>query len=272
VRRTARVLVLLLLSYPVAVFAHPGDAEKIAILTHRIEAQPGDQRPYIARGAAYSHDGQYELALADFRKAEGLGESVGVAYELGVLQYRIGKLDAARTYLDTFLKRFPNHPPALEQRAYVLADLGEPEAAVAAFETLFAAQPRPNPGLYVSASKLLAAQGETGVEPALAMLDRGMERLGVIPQLQQYAIELELRRQKPAKAIDRLKTLEPALGEGPDWKVAMGELLLLDDRPDEAGQLFDEALAQLETLRKTAARQRTLKKLQMLRASMGERS
>ncbi len=270
--RIVRVLALLLLLHPVTASAHPGAAEKLEILTQRIEAQPGDQLAYVARGAAYSHDGQYELALADFRKAEGLGESIAVSYELGVLHHRMGKLDAARTYLDRFLERFPNYPPALEQRAHVLADLGESEAAVAAFEKLFAAQPRPNPGLYLSAAKLLAAQGEGGVESAIAMLDRGMERLGVIPQLQQYAIALELERKNTAQAIDRLEALEPAMGESPDWKVDMGELLILAGRPAEASQLFDEAFAQLETLRKTVARQRVLERLQKLRASLSDQS
>ena len=270
--RVARVLALLLLSCPVAASAHPGAAEKLEILTQRIEAQPGDQGVYIARGAAYSHDGQYELALADFQKAESLGEPILVSYELGVHHYRIGKLDAARTYLDTFLERFPNYPPALEQRAHVLTDLGESDAAVAAFEKLFAAQLRPNPGLYISVAKLLAAEGETGVEAAITMLGRGMERLGVIPQLQQYAIALELERKNTEAAIDRLEALEPVLGESPDWKVDMGELLMLAGRRAEAGQLFDQAFAQLETLRKTAARQRVLEKLQKLHASMSDRS
>jgi predicted Zn-dependent protease len=104
------------------------------------------------------------------------------------------------------------------------------------------------------------------------MLDRGMERLGVIPQLQQYAIALELERKNTAQAIDRLEALEPSLGESPGWKVDMGELLILAGRPAEASQLFDEAFAQLETLRKTVARQRLLEKLEKLRASLGDRS
>ena len=154
----------------------------------------------------------------------------------------------------------------------MLTDLGESDAAVAAFEKLFAAQLRPNPGLYISVAKLLAAEGETGVEAAITMLDRGMERLGVIPQLQQYAIALELERKNTEAAIDRLEALEPVLGESPDWKVDMGELLMLAGRRAEAGQLFDQALAQLETLRRTAARQRVLEKLQKLHASMSDRS
>ena len=52
----------------------------------------------------------------------------------------------------------------------------------------------------------------------------------------------------------------------------MGELLMLAGGRAEAGQLFDQAFAQLETLRKTAARQRVLEKLQKLHASMSDRS
>ena len=41
------------------------------------------------------------------------------------------------------------------------------------------------------------------MEAAITMLDRGMERLGVIPQLQQYAIALELERKDTEAAIDQ---------------------------------------------------------------------
>lgn len=252
--KVALFVVLLLVSHPSAVRAHPSSAERIAFLDREVEARPEDPRPYLERGAEYSHDGQYELALADLRKAEELGDPIVAAYELGLLHHRMGRLAVARTYLDAFLARSPNDALALEERARLLGELGQVDAAVADYERLFAVSRHPNPGSYVAAARLLAAQGEGGIAPALAMLDRGMERLGVVPQLQQPALELELLRGREAQALDRLRSLEPALGESPDWKVEMAELLLRTERAGEARAFLASASAQLATLRQTPAR------------------
>jgi len=248
--------------------AHPSAEHTLELLSESIQARPNEQELYIQRGSAYSNDGQLELVLADFVKAETLGEPFVVAFNQGVLHYRMEKLVAAREYFDTFLSYFSGHAPSLEYRARLLRDAGEHKAALADFDAYFAMNKQPNPGHYVSAAKMLAGLEGEGMEPALAMLDQGMERLGVIPQLQHYAIQLELERKNAALAITRLETLEPSLGESPDWKVEMGELLLRAGRPAEARRFFDEALAQLKVLRTTVARQRVLEKLERLQTSL----
>lgn len=234
--------------------AHPSDAEKIDILTRLIEAEPEAPRHYIARGAAYAHDQRYELALADLRKAEQLGDPVLVAYELAVLHEHKGDLPAARAYAAAYLERFPGSPPALELYARTLAALGETGKAIAAFEKLLAVQIRPNPGSYISLARLVAAASGSGIDASLTVLDRGMARLGVIPQLQQAAIELELQRGQQARALERLESLEPLLGEGPEWKVDKGELLMRLGRSAEARPLLAAASSQLARLRNTPAR------------------
>ena len=269
-----RLLIVVLLSaaHSFGAAAHPSAEHAVGMISELIQARPEEQGLYIQRGSAYSNDGQLERALVDFNKAETLGEPSRVAFDQGVLHYRMREFDAARGYFDTFLKHFPGHPASLEYRARLLRDAGEYEAALADFDAYFAIQKHPNPGDYVSAAKMMMGLEGRGVGSALAMLDKGIARLGVIPQLQQYAIELELERKNIARAIDRLETLEPALGESPEWKVEMGELLLLAGRPADAQQFFDEALAQLATLRRTVARQRVLEKLQKLQGKTDEQS
>lgn len=254
--RVTSIVALLLLSAlsPFAVRAHPSDAEQIAILTQRIETDPDDAQLYVARGAAYSHARLYEPALADFRKAERLGDPVLVAYELAAYHERRGEVAEAKIHVARFLARFGGHPAALELQARVLTALGERQAAVASLEKLIAVQGRPNPGSYVSLAKLLASPGGAGIPKALAALDAGMARLGVIPQLQRVAIDLELERGNAAGALARLESLGPALGEGPEWKVEKCELLIRMNRPDEARELLGLASSQLAGLRATPAR------------------
>jgi tetratricopeptide (TPR) repeat protein len=270
-RRFFLVIALLGSAHGTMASAHPGAEHTLAALSQSIQERPNDQQLYLQRGSAYSNEGQLTAALADFRKAETLGDPVLVAFHQGVLHYRMKEFVAARRYFDTFLKRFPGHPPSLEYRARLLRDAGDHKAALADFNAYFSVQPQPNPGDYVSAADLLAGLEGAGTASAIEMLDRGMERLGVIAHLQQRAIDLELQRNNIAGAIDRLGALEPSMGESPDWKVRMGELLLLADRPDDARQYLDAASVQLLTLRRTTARGRVLEKLRGLQASMGER-
>lgn len=244
-----------------ATLAHPGAHDKLAYISQRLKAQPEDQQLYIQRGSTYSNDGQFDNALADLRTAETLGDSLAVAFELGVLYYRTGEIDTARAYFDSWLKQSPKHTPALEYRARLLRDAGDYQASLADYKALFALRKHNNPGNYIAAAKMLAEVDDEGLTAAIEILDQGMRQLGLAPQLQRYAIKLELQRQQIAYAIARLGSLEPMLGTSPNWKTDMGELLLMARRKAEARKLFDAATSQLATLRKTPARRRLLEKI-----------
>lgn len=245
-------------------YGHPGAHAKLAYLNQQIEEQPDDQSLYIQRGAVYSNNGQFEPALADFRRAETLGKPLAVAFEMGVLRYRQGKFAQARAYFDRCLKNSPKHTTALEYRARLLRDAGDHKASLADYRALFALQNSSAPGNYIAASKLLAQQGEAGLIAAINILDEGMQQLGLIPPLQRHAIKLELRRQQTVNAIQRLASLEPMLGKSPDWKTDMGELHLLDGNTAQARELFNAAATQLAALRKTPARLALLEKIRKL--------
>jgi tetratricopeptide (TPR) repeat protein len=259
--------VLLAVGGPQLAGAHPSALEQIEALEAVIRARPDDPVGYIRRGQAYSNEAHYEEALADFHRAEQLGDPVDVAYDLGVLHYRMGALERAREFFDRWLVRHPGHPAALQYRARVLRDAGQSAPALADYRAYFEAQPRPNPGDYRSAARLLVGEGDTGIVEALAMLDAGMRRLGTVPQLQREAISLERRRGDLGAATARLETLRASLGESPDWKVDMGELLLL--RGDGAGARvhFEAAAAQLARSRSTTARVKLKARLDRLEAA-----
>lgn len=250
-----------LLVHPLSVTAHPAEFERIEVLTRRIEAEPLNPSLHIDRAASYSHDGEYAQAMKDLRKAEELGDPVFVAYELGLLHYRKGELSEAKVQFDRFVERFPNHALALEKRARLLAEMGETQAAVTDYERVFALTPRPNPGSYLSAAKLFASDAEAGLAPALAMLDRGMQRLGVIPQLQQYAIEIELLGSRNNRALERLESLKSVLGGGPEWNVQMAELLIRMEKIKQARRHLSTATKTLRGLRQTPARTELAKRI-----------
>jgi tetratricopeptide (TPR) repeat protein len=233
--------------------AHPGMHETVEALSKQIEEAPGNQTLYIERGIAYSEDRLLGPARADFRKAETLGDPVLVAFDLGVLHYRAGDYEQARASLTRYLARFPGHARALEYRARAAREAGDARAAIADFEAVFALRDDVNPGSYLSAAELLRELPDGGVDAALAQLDRGMEKLGVIPQLQQRAIALERERQDLDAALARHGTLAAALARSPSWRVERAELLLELGRPEEAAQELEEASAALAARRPTPA-------------------
>jgi DNA-binding SARP family transcriptional activator len=249
---------LLALSLGQPASAHPGASATIDHYSHEIERDPKNQRLYLLRGIAYSNDGRYDEALADFKQAEKLGEPVLVSCDLGVLHYRKAEFEAAVGYLDRYLERYParGREYCLEYRARARRDSGDHAGSILDFRRVIELEPRPNPGHYVSVATMLAESGESGIDEALAILDAGIAKLGLNPQLQHHAIELELTRQRPDRALARGEALRPILGESPEWKVDMAELYLRNGEKTQANRMLKDAKTQVQSLRKTPARLR----------------
>jgi tetratricopeptide (TPR) repeat protein len=242
--------------------AHAGQHTQLQRINEVIAQHPEQQALYIQRGLIYSNGGQYEQALADYTRAEQLGPPVAVAHELGVLYYHMGEFDRATKYLDQYLAQFPSSAPAYESRARVARDTGDYERAMADLNKYFELQDAPHPGNYLSATDMLQEMGQT--DAALTILEQGMDKLGLTPQLQRRAIALELQRQQPDKAIARLETLRVPLRANPSWKIEMAELLLLQQRRPEAQELLREAHSELTVLRPTPARIELLQRIETL--------
>ncbi len=236
------------------VSAHPSHHHQVERLSLNISQQPASQALYIERGIAYSSGGEFESALEDFKQAETLGDPIKVAFDLGVLFYRMEQFDRAINYFNRCLENNDQHVQALEYRARVLRDAGNSEAAISDFLTLFSLHPQPNPGHYISAAQLMVVSQQYSVDAALMLLDQGQARLGLIPQLQHYAIELELNRGNIQQAITRHQTLQPSMGNSPEWTTAMGEYLRTAGRERQAQDYFQTAYKQLISSKKTSAR------------------
>lgn len=247
---------LLAIVFAQPAYAHPGTAEAVAYVDRLIAAQPRSQELYIQRGMIQSNDGRFAQALADFSRAQELGDPLAVGFELGVLHYRMRDFPTAKRYLDTWLARLPDHVPALEYRARLARETGDHAAALADFRRLLALQQRPNPAWFIEAAEMLAAPDGAGIAEALAVLDEGNRRLGITPQVQRKAIELERRRRRPDLAVARMQAMIAAFGETPDMRVELGELLVEAGRRPEALPQFRAAIAEIGALRDTPARRR----------------
>jgi tetratricopeptide (TPR) repeat protein len=231
---------------------HPGQHDQLVQINRHLQQAPTDQSLLIQRGRVYSEGGQYEQAMTDYARAQELGPPVLVAFDLGVLFYRLGDYELATANMNLYLERFPDFPPAYDYLARIARDAGDHDRAIDYLEDYLRLEESPSPGHYLSAAKMLAETER--YTQALFVLDQGLATLGVVPQLQREAISLELAREQPELAIARLQTLRQMLRDSPEWKLDMAELLLMVSRGEEAAALAAAAQDELAELRPTPAR------------------
>jgi len=248
----APVLLFLSLLMTVPVQAHPGHEDQLEAVNRAMAAAPEEQALYIQRGNIYAEIGHYAEALLDFNRARELGPGERVDFAESVMYYRKGDRGIAARLVDKHISRFPNDPGGYEHRALIAREDGNHAQALADLRAYFGLRERPNPGLYVSAARMLQQDGRT--DDAIAVLDLGLEQLGTIPQLQRYAIELELEQSQLEAAIARMESLRTPLRESASWKLDMADLLLAAGREGEAATLLLEAREQLQSQRATPAR------------------
>ena len=173
--------------------AHPGAHVVIDHFTAEIEKRPWTRGCASSAASPIPTTDSSTKALADFRRAEELGDPVAVAFDLGVLHYRMEDFAARGAISISTWRSIPGHAQTLEYRARLRRDTGDAAGAVRTTAPICAKAGRPNPGDYSAAALLLALMPDGGRGAALALLDEGMTRLGLIPQLQQQAIVIELQ-------------------------------------------------------------------------------
>ena len=261
---------LLLTLLPTLVWSHAGDEQELQRLQQQIEQQPHHQRHYIKRGALYTRAGHYVQALADFERAQTLGPAPAVAFELGVYYYRRDQMATAATQFDRYLAHYGKVPAALQYRLKVARRLGQQQLAANLFEVLVGQSPYANPSHYLAAAKAEIDTDINQPQPladALALIDRGISRFGPVPQLQHYAIELELQRSNYQQAISRHQTLAGPSGHSPHWQAKQAQLLIAGGRWQEAVTLAEQAQQTLSTQTRTPARARLDRALTALLAT-----
>lgn len=248
------------------VSADAGISKRIKLLSTHIDQNPEDQALRLQRALAYVDDNQPELALADIKLAQTLGDPLAADYTYGVLLYRQGDKAAARPYFDRYLQAYPEEWGALGYRARLLRDLGENRLALADYETLIRVNDALDPGYYLVTARLMASLPERGVDEALALLDQRIAQRGAISSLQRYAIELETQRGNYPAAIARMATLDEKLRASAQWQLDVAELLLQAGRAEEARSYLAVAQEQLQAGRNTSINRQLQETAQRLQA------
>ena len=237
-----------------AVQAHAGDHRSIAELDAIIKEAAGEPSLLIARGALYSRSGQWDEAKRDLSLAETLGNKDDVAFEFGQFYYRRGEYQKALAYIESYIDAYPTYPAAFLLRARTASEAEQFELASKSYQAYFSSSSNTQPGEYLAAARLLASVSSAGITGALALLDEAISKLGLNPQLQRYAMDLELVRGDTESALTRWYSLKEQLGETPEWGITLARILILADSYDEARLAVQASKARLIGLRQTPAR------------------
>ncbi len=250
-RSTCAFLLLCLLA--VGASAHPGNTANITLLDQLISAYPQQQALYVRRGTAYADQGQWQLAERDFERARMLGEPAEVDFEQGLMRYRQNRWQAADELLSRYLSLHPLQAQALLYRARTRQQSGLKELALADFHRYMTVAIAPQPGDFLAIAKLLAQDPRSDTGAALILLDQAVATLGPLPQLQRYAISLELERDNIEGALARCATMAMPLRYSPQWQIEMAQLLQQAKREGEATALLLEAHTALAARHPTPA-------------------
>lgn len=133
-------------------FALSKSSEKSDILAslekiwlQRVQANSGDAEAHANLGAVYQKEGNYEAAMAEYKKAEAINPANETTrLNMGTL-YQIQKnYDAAIASYSSILALYPNHVNAHIYKAQCLKELGRNEEAIKEYKMAISFDPNNN--------------------------------------------------------------------------------------------------------------------------------
>lgn len=232
-----------------AAFAHGDLHEQIVGVTAQIQKSPDSADLYLKRAELHRLHEEWPAAAADYDRAEKLAPTApAIHLGRGKLLLATGRLDDAKAQLDKYIAGKPEHIDSLVTRARVEALRKKPLAAAEDFARAIALAPRPEPEFYLERAQALASAGDDHLPDALRCLDDGTAKLGNLPTLGLYAIDLDLRRKNFDAALARLNKLSAGSPRQEAWLERRGDILTAAGRLDEARQSYLGAQEAIQVL------------------------
>lgn len=214
-----------------------GELGQAAIHFDQVSLAANQRHPDALRLAAHAHRrlGDWGAAAERLETLATLQPTrLATQVELADIYLAGGQLEQARQRLDAVLAQDPDHAPARRLQARLLAQSGDVEQALTAYQALDDVQ---DAALVAEQVRLYAAHDRT--DEAVALLQR---RLAVAPaDLQAVQMRLALAAEDDDPALDAAALLDQAQQAGADpaalarlRRLQAGEPLTLDEAVDEA--------------------------------------
>lgn len=230
-----RVLPLVLFSLAIgpAVGAHESNSVEIQRLTEKIAAAPNTTELYLRRAEMQRLVRHWHAAEADYQRAAALDPQLAVVdLAFGTMWIDAGHAERALPLLNRYVARQPTASGGRIERARALRMLKQWAAAAADFAAAVDHSPAPEPRLFADWAATLAEAGDQA--EALAVLNRGLARLGPVATLEMKALDLEESLHHFEAALQRLTTLLAHPGRKESLLLRQATILLAAGRQDEA--------------------------------------
>ena len=251
--KTLRALGLLALFSILAFYPHTSRAHgetliQIGALTQQIESgTTNNESLYLRRGELFREHKDWERAKADYEKALELGiNPADVNLNRGRLLLDKGDLKSAVAIFDSVINSAPKLGDAYIERGRSWLKLENRDKAIADLQQGLSLLDTPQPEHFKELAQALASAGE--LEQALTTLDQGIKKFGPLPLLQSDAIDIELRLSRWKAAVARIDEVLKIVDRKERWFAQKGEVLLKDNRPNEAKKALMSALKAIDAL------------------------
>lgn len=227
------------------VLPHGDLHERIGQLSAALAENPCDATLLAKRADLYHQHQEWSKALADIRRASELRDHPSDRMLESIILLESGKTREAKRLLDRILKNSPQDTAALVARARAHALLQQNQKALKDYLKATELISKPSPDLFLEQARCFVRTGSRA--QAIESLDKAMERIGYLPSLQRYALDLEVELGRHEAALARLSQLDRGSPARFDLMLLRGEVLWKANRRDEARKVFADTLATIES-------------------------
>ena len=237
-----------LFTFSVPTFAHGDDQMLIDSLTEELAKAP-EADLYIRRGELFRHHQEWSKAAADYEAAARLDPQLTIVdYFRARLRLEAGEPSAALPLVERYLQSAPNEAEAWFLHGDVLAALNRHDDGALDYTEGIRRANRPLPEHFLRRAKFLALAPEPKPQRILAALDEGIERLGPVIALIDFAIKLELEQKNYDGALQRIDLAMQHAPRRETWLVRRADIFAQAGRVGEAIAAYQAALAAIEEL------------------------
>ena len=222
-----------------SLMAHPKASARFNHLNEQITAHPNNQALYLQRAWLFIMATHYDEAKTDLQHADEFGPSMHSRYYNGLIHNQQQQYLQALSYFNQALAVQANNTSVLNSRAQAYIGLNNHSAALSDYRKILQYTPAPQPSHYLDTAKLVLSISD--YQQALSVIDEGILRLGLNPQLQQYAVGICVEYNDNRQALTRHESLATIMHNNPTWYVEYAELLINTMQWQAAKNALDHA-------------------------------
>jgi tetratricopeptide (TPR) repeat protein len=244
VRGTLVVGVALALAAPA--WAHPSFDEMERYTDGIVAAHPEDPVSYLDLAQTRRLAGNWDGALLALEHAAAHGaKPIEVSTLRGAIYFDAGWANMALFEADRALAIEPAQPQVQILRAKACMALGRPADAARAMRVAIDGMKNPTPDHVLALRDAALAAGDRA--GAIAALDLGLTRVGLVPSLALPALDLELELGRNEDALRRIDVLLATNPKNEAWLARRGDVLDRLGRREEARLARADALAAIQS-------------------------